>query len=286
MPTQRYQWHPGVPNRISSQNVDPSNIPTYPPPVIIPPTGDWLFQDNFDNGTRANSQNGISYLGTANSVPAEQSIQIEVDAGSESGYCLAFNYRGGALDGLLEQHFQMPNLTQGYFEMLVHVPSNYKHHVALPNNNKFLRVWDTTYSNSGVHLGMSIDTNNLTGLEYNDYGRVIGEYQWDNGTTGQMGNHSMGPYTHCFTPDHETRVGLWLKPETAKYAFNGEIAVYVDGIKKAERLGIQTWLNEASLPGQGPFFGRGHLFGHSNSGFETPVKLRLRWWGIANEVPY
>ncbi|HKP27766.1 MAG TPA: hypothetical protein VJU15_00090, partial [Gemmatimonadales bacterium] len=177
---------------------------TEPPPP--PPSGDdILFVDTFANGQRAGMKNGVTW--TAASVSAQEKVVVSADAGSSSGYSLAFTYAGNsdlADDGWAEQPFKLPKLTEVYVCMIIASPANYFHRDASgPDNNKLLRLWDSQYSQSTVHIGMS------TLPSGSGPSQMIVEYKKP-GATG-TGNWGTGPWNTAFKPSTVDTIGFYAK---------------------------------------------------------------------------
>src|SRR5262245_24976011 len=139
----RYIWGKGKRPRHTSST--PQGGTEEPPPE---PPGSCLFTDVYTGGVRASSQNGISYGATVHhpELPPPSILSVASDPGNpRSGFALQAAFGTGPTDGAwnIEQHMNLPGLTELYVEQTIYVEPDFDQlNSPSSDNNKMLRAWD------------------------------------------------------------------------------------------------------------------------------------------------
>jgi hypothetical protein len=219
----------------------------------------------------------VTWTAASASTSTGDAVAVSADAASPSGYSLAFTYKGSADladDGWAEQPFKLPKLTEVFVCMVIASPANYVHRDASgPDNNKLLRLWDTDYGNSTVHIGMS--TLPTTG----GTSQMITEFH-KTGSAG-TGNWGTGPWNVVFRPATVDTIGFYAKVATSSTVQDGIIRIWWNNRLVYDRNNLA--LKEDGRPG-GNWFENGYVLGWANSGFTQTTTLRLRKFLVAKRV--
>lgn len=154
------------------------------PPQLPPPggTAEPFFADDFDNG-KFNSRDGFTW---------KSGVKISSERSYSGDYSMKFPYKATPLgdDSSAEQRFDMGRyLPELWIEYMIYIPSNFRHRVDLPSNDKFIMVWKDTYGSlSGTwQIGWEYDRNGDT----ESHGRFMSS-RWDE--------------------DYVTSSGVWPEP--------------------------------------------------------------------------
>lgn len=136
---------------------------------VVP--GSALFVDNYDTGSRAGVQNGISY-GAVEAVA--NSITVVNDRSTSGAYSLRYRYVSA---GAGEQNLQFATpINQFWMRYNFYVPSNYNHPGPIAgNNNKFwLAIWGNSDGEYGDPSTPGMDINLYPKADTNTTGESDG----------------------------------------------------------------------------------------------------------------
>lgn len=216
-----------------------------------------IAEDNFESGVKGSVWKDFAYV-TVEKLPVET---------GRTGYGLKFFYRGNAselADADAEARF---DLKKEYTDILIEfdlfIPTNYKH--VMPSdktaNNKFLRLWQTTYSvGEQVGAGTLVQDNSTASIIGTDYKRF---QNWGISTGVKQSRDFISA----------ADLGQWISVKIYASAptdeHNGTLKIYKNKHVILDDTGIAN-----ILPGtQGWRYG--YLLGWANSGFREDTILYM-----------
>ena len=278
-----YSWteptpppQPPAPPSIGTPTVDTTAGGGTPPPL---PGGDVLFVDTFVDGKKSGYQNGVGWgMVQIGANGSRDSAFVASDASTLSGYSYLLRFGGNAStsdDAWVEPRFVLPKLTEVFICMEYGVPANYAHRDVAPDNNKLLRLWDSAYTPSVIHIGMSTLPQSATSGK----SVMIVEYKKDDGSG--TGNYGTGPWNMAFVAGDIDTVGFYAKVPSAPGADDGVITVIWNGTQVYHRTDLP--MSSPNTAGWNAF-SNGYVLGWSNSGFAQTTDIRLRRLLVARKI--
>jgi hypothetical protein len=223
-----------------------------------------FFTDGFESGDLSNVQGGFDWQ------TADPDVTVQAGRGTNASYGLQFRFVGvpAGSDSGAECRFDMGALySEVTIEFDLYVPDGteawggaaYFHRTDSPNNNKFFRLWGSTYSDRekvGASLWRTASGGSNTNAEWS-VGGGIGE----NGTSGQraelIGSADLGAWM---------AVKFYVKAPTA--STGGIVQIWKNGALLIERANLANYTE-----GELHAYRYGYLFGAANSGFDSTTYL-------------
>lgn len=246
----------------------PPDTTTTPPDTTTPPPlpAGVLFEDDFESGGYAPSQNGVSW-GSSNG--SNGGVSLKVDETSASGrHSLLFRYgaspSGG--DSFAEKRFRLPNIREGWIEYMLWVPANYAHRVdGGPTNNKWFGLWRGAYNALNMHRVQETRTSNSPG-------GISSNRSW-----GPNNSHGVpvwsgkdlwiGPGAPI-KPGQWSRLGYYWRSSSGPGVADGVMQNWVNGQLEIEAKGV-VWPQDGSAP----YFDNGYILGWANSGYTEETRF-------------
>jgi hypothetical protein len=223
-----------------------------------------FFEEVFTGGVK-NNANGFTWY-----TPTQDNgtVTVSADRAYSGTHSLKIAYNTGTVDTYTnpEQGFGLGrNLGEIWIEFQLWVPSDYAHGTGGGNhNNKFIRLWNTSYTEDVIKTGMS--TWPQSGFS------TRSEFQTDRvvvaGPPVQIGPGD-SPTANLPTSAYGvwTRVGQDYKRRTSGGADDSRVKLWLDGSLVLDRNGTGALYDSVNAG-----YARGYIFGSSN-GFDTQVTL-------------
>ncbi|GGY82240.1 hypothetical protein GCM10011613_28740 [Cellvibrio zantedeschiae] len=218
---------------------------------------DVIAEDNFESGVHSSLWNGFSYVSVAK-LPQET---------GRTGYGLKMWYKGTALDTSDADAEARFDLKKEYTDLLIEfdlfIPANYKHVTPSDRaaNNKFLRLWQVSYS-EGEQIGAGTipQDNTTTSIIGTDYKRFP---NWGVSTAVKQSRDFITPEDL----GHWMAIKIYARAPTD--TSNGVLRIYKNKYVVLDDTNIAN-----ILPGtQGWRYG--YLLGWANSGFREDTILYI-----------
>lgn len=275
---------------IKSSSTNGKRIVSSRPSAVTP-----FFEDSFTGG-QVNPSNGFTYSndrGALTNCTVVAAATGEVEAGFT--HSLRTRYGAQAI-GLNASNGQI-NFSLGRscneiaIEWRVHIPSNYTHRnnynpgppvAPISDNNKFIHLWATSYSNGYHQPNLELNTNGATLDNPSDgksYTRPVMRYS-SGSKAGQLtdipgGGTLLIGESAPMVPGTWNTVRFYAKKETVQGAADGIWKLWVNGTIIHNFTGLAMGASDPTKFADDINYG--YLLGAANSGFTNQTDFHTQW---------
>jgi len=257
----------------------PPSTPESPPTSM---TG-VVFQDGFESGALAATQNGYRWRGPSANPGSQVSVSRDIARSGSSSLKFLNGASSRCTHSWAEQRFEFgENLKEVWLEYYIYFPSGkesfatkFEHRTptkknsdgscsSSPNtsdNNKFLRLWDLDYNKFHVKAGFEYRS---TQSGPAGDSRLYGMYGSDTKPIGNWAKQNWDPAISDANRGRWMQIRVRAKVADSKSAANGVLQLWADGVLRINLTGLDM----AASSGGNNFFRNGYLMGWANSGFD------------------